>query len=373
MSVEILAVQGIGEVAAGDDLAELIMACAPDIRDGDVLVVTSKIVSKAEGRVFDIERDAAIDSETVRLVARRGDTRIVQTRHGFVMAAAGVDASNVAKGSVALLPVDSDASASRLRASLRERLGVNVGVVISDTFGRPWRVGVTDAAVGVAGFAPLDDLRGSVDAYGNELQATVTCVADEIASAADLVKGKMGALPVAIVRGLAVVDDPDSPATQGIQAVIRPADEDLFSLGTRDVVPARVDVREFSEEPVSAPAVRRALAMAAAAAKPIGWDELRLLAVESLDVKTSLALVVPELATVRAPVIVVPYLVSVPGSADLLAAGAAIENVLVGLAVEQLGSGWLWLSAGQNTDVARVLGLDEAAHPVGIIAIGHSA
>ena len=207
MTLEILAVQGIPEVLPGDDLAALIAAHAPDLRDGDVIVVTSKIVSKAEGQQLDVEREAAIDAETVRVVARRADTRIVQTRHGFVMAAAGVDASNVTKGSVVVLPVDSDASARRIREGVRERLGVNVGVVVSDTFGRPWRVGVTDVAIGVAGITPLDDLRGTVDPYGNELQVTLTCTVDEIAAAADLVKGKLNGVPAAIVRGLAVVHE----------------------------------------------------------------------------------------------------------------------------------------------------------------------
>ncbi|MGO4418373.1 coenzyme F420-0:L-glutamate ligase, partial [Streptomyces sp. MCAF7] len=202
------ALPGIPEVRPGDDLAKLIADAAtaeglPGLADGDVLLVTSKIVSKAEGRVVQAEdREAAIDAEAVRVVARRGRTRIVETRHGLVMAAAGVDASNTPAGTVLLLPEDSDASARRIQAGLRDALGVEVGVVVTDTFGRPWRSGVTDVAIGAAGVRVLEDLRGGTDAHGNPLSATVVATADELASAGDLVKGKAGGLPVAVVRGL---------------------------------------------------------------------------------------------------------------------------------------------------------------------------
>ncbi|MCK7625020.1 coenzyme F420-0:L-glutamate ligase [Streptomyces sp. RS10V-4] len=202
------AVPGIPEVQPGDDLVKLIAAAvsggtAPQLADGDVLLVTSKIVSKAEGRIVEAaDREAAIDAETVRLVARRGTLRIVENRQGLVMAAAGVDASNTPSGTILLLPEDPDASARALRTGLREALGVNVGVVISDTFGRPWRSGLTDVAIGAAGVRVLDDLRGGTDAYGNPLVATVVATADELAAAGDLVKGKATGLPVAVVRGL---------------------------------------------------------------------------------------------------------------------------------------------------------------------------
>lgn len=197
------AVAGLPEVAAGDDLAKLIASAEPGLADGDVLLVTSKIVSKAEGRIVQADdREAAIDAETVRVVARRGALRIVENRQGLVMAAAGVDASNTPSGTVLLLPEDPDASARAIRDGLRVALGVEVGVVVTDTFGRPWRAGLTDVAIGAAGVRVLDDLRGGTDAYGNPLSATVVATADELASAGDLVKGKAAGLPVAVVRGL---------------------------------------------------------------------------------------------------------------------------------------------------------------------------
>ncbi|MDX6362157.1 MAG: dehydro coenzyme reductase / coenzyme F420-0:L-glutamate ligase / coenzyme, partial [Streptomyces sp.] len=176
------ALTGLPEVQPGDDLAKLIAAAEPDLADGDVLLVTSKIVSKAEGRVIEAaDREAAIDAETVRVVARRGALRIVENRQGLVMAAAGVDASNTPAGTVLLLPEDPDASARALRDGLRDVLGADVGVVVTDTFGRPWRTGLTDVAIGAAGVQVLDDLRGGTDAYGNPLSATVVATADELA------------------------------------------------------------------------------------------------------------------------------------------------------------------------------------------------
>src|SRR5919107_410888 len=205
----VLPVRGIGDVTAGDDLAELIGNAAPWLRDGDILVVTSKIVSKAEGRLVDVpadgpEREAAraelLASETARVVARRGATAIVQTHHGFVMAAAGIDASNVDKAHLVLLPADPDASARGLRAALLGR-GLHVGVIVSDTMGRAWRNGLTDVALGAAGIEPFRDHRGEIDPYGNELQLTEMAVIDELAAAGELVKGKCDQVPVAVVRG----------------------------------------------------------------------------------------------------------------------------------------------------------------------------
>jgi coenzyme F420-0:L-glutamate ligase / coenzyme F420-1:gamma-L-glutamate ligase len=207
--LQIWAIDGIGEVHNGDDVAELIAATDPGLVDGDIVVITSKIVSKAEGRIVQGDREAAINGETVRVVAQRGDTRIVETRHGFVLAAAGVDASNVPSGSVALLPEDPDRSAGRIRAGLRRRLGVTVAVVITDTFGRPWRNGLTDVAIGAAGIAVLDDHRGRVDAHGHTLEMTVTATGDEVAAAAELVKGKLSGRPIAVMRGLTYDVDPD--------------------------------------------------------------------------------------------------------------------------------------------------------------------
>lgn len=243
--VEILPVPGIGELRPGDDLAALIAEHAPALADGDVLVVTSKAVSKVEGRLVVLDgddeqareaaRQEAIDAETVRLVARRGPLRIVETRHGLVLAAAGVDASNVARNELALLPLDPDASAQLLRESLHELLGVDVAVIISDSMGRPWRAGITDTAIGVAGITALTDPRGHSDAYGNTLAVTQVAVADELAAAADLVKGKLGGIPVAIVRGMAREGKLDDDG-QGSRALIRGAEDDLFRMGTTEAM-----------------------------------------------------------------------------------------------------------------------------------------
>ena len=239
-------VPGIAEVRPGDDLAALLGdALAADasarpttaLADGDVLVVTSKVVSKAEGRVVRADdREAAITAETVRVVATRehpgGVTRIVENRLGLVMAAAGVDASNTDEGTVLLLPVDPDATARALRAALGERFGVTVGVVVSDTAGRPWRQGQTDIAIGAAGVQVLDDLRGSTDTHGRPLQVSVAAVADEIAAAAELVKGKATGRPLAVVRGLAhVVTPEDGP---GARALVRTGPDDMFAEGTAE-------------------------------------------------------------------------------------------------------------------------------------------
>lgn len=237
---------GIPEIAPGANLERLVGdVLAADagiggVRAGDILVVTSKIVSKAEGRMIEAaDREAAITAETMRLVASRrhpgGVTRIVENRNGLVLAAAGVDSSNTPEGTVLLLPQDPDASARALCLGLRRRFGVPLGVVISDTLGRPWREGQTDAAIGAAGMRVIDDHRGTVDPHGNMLSVSATAVADEIAGAADLVKGKTRGRPVALVRGLShlVLDDladPRHPDTA--RALVRPAEQDMFRLGS---------------------------------------------------------------------------------------------------------------------------------------------
>ena len=232
-------VPGIGEVRAGDDLAALIenASTAADIRlgHGDIVVVASKVVSKAEGRVrHGLDREAAVHAETARVVATRGRTRIVQTRHGFVMAAAGVDESNVEPGSVVLLPLDPDGSARALRAELARRTGAQLGVLITDTFGRPWRQGQTDLAIGAAGVLVLDEHAGRTDAYGNPLLVTAPALADELAAAADLAKPKLSGVPVAVVSGLQqLVTRQDGP---GVAIQVRPAEEDMFRLGTREAM-----------------------------------------------------------------------------------------------------------------------------------------
>jgi coenzyme F420-0:L-glutamate ligase len=238
--LRVLPVRGLPDFRPGDDLAGAIAAAAPWLTDGDVVVVTSKAVSKVEGRLVaaptdpegrETARQKAVDAETVRVVAARGRTKIVETPQGLVLAAAGVDASNVRSGELALLPLDSDASARALRDALRAALGVEVAVVVSDTMGRPWRTGVVDVAIGAAGIRAVDDLRGATDTHGARLEMTEVAVADELAAAAELVKGKLTAVPVAVVRGLSPVDD-----SRGARALLRPSVDDMFRLGTAEAI-----------------------------------------------------------------------------------------------------------------------------------------
>ncbi|HWJ87084.1 MAG TPA: coenzyme F420-0:L-glutamate ligase [Pelagibacterium sp.] len=239
-------IEGIPEIASGDDLVALIGSAIEDLAkadpdtalaDGDIIIVTSKIVSKAEGMQVPIAaRDLAIEEDTVRVVAERphpgGITRIVETRQGLVLAAAGLDTSNVPDGFALRLPRDPDASARLLCEGLRARFGVHLGVIITDTLGRPWRVGQTDAAIGAAGVQLVDDLRGGVDADGRPLNVTVTVLADELAAAADLVKGKAARVPVAIARGLSrLVTDLDAP---GAKTLARLGDDDMFRFGSTE-------------------------------------------------------------------------------------------------------------------------------------------
>lgn len=243
--LEAFAVPGLPEVRAGDDLATLVRAALTDaglaLADGDVLVVASKVVSKAQGRTAAATgRDQAVAGQSVRVVAQRmtprGLAQIVQSRSGPVMAAAGVDASNVPSGTVLLLPQDPDAAARDLRGRLAEGPGLRLGVVISDTAGRAWRQGQTDFALGVAGVRVVDDLRGGHDDRGQPLEVTVRALADEIAALGDLVKGKVGGVPVCIVRGLSdVVTDEDGP---GAASLLRPAADDWFRLGHVEAVRA---------------------------------------------------------------------------------------------------------------------------------------
>jgi coenzyme F420-0:L-glutamate ligase/coenzyme F420-1:gamma-L-glutamate ligase len=261
-AVELLPVPGLPEFRPGDDLAAAIAAAAPWLRDDDVVVITSKVVSKCEDRIVAApadpdERDALrrklIDAEAVRVLARKGRTLITENALGLVQAAAGVDGSNVGSTELVLLPLDPDASAAALRSGLRERLGVTVGVVITDTMGRAWRNGQTDFAIGAAGLTVLHAYAGSHDRHGNELIVTEIAVADEIAGAADLVKGKLTDIPVAVVRGLTLQDNGSNART-----LLRPGEEDLFWLGTEEALALgrgqaqllRRSVRRFSDQPV---------------------------------------------------------------------------------------------------------------------------
>lgn len=237
--LEVIPLPGVPEVARGDDLAGLIAQAVADagevLQANDVVVVTQKVVSKAEGAMARVDPDdplshkPLVERESVRILRRRGELIISETRHGFVCANAGIDLSNVERGQAALLPEDPDRSARRIRDGLRGRLGVDVGVIVSDTFGRPWRRGVTDVAIGSAGLHPVLDLRGTQDAYGRELQVTEVAIVDEIAGAADLVMGKASGVPVAIVRGVdPAAFDPDPGRAGVLDEVVRSPADDLF-------------------------------------------------------------------------------------------------------------------------------------------------
>lgn len=284
-TLQVLAPDGVPEIRPGDDLAGALLGALASageqatLRDGDVLVVTSKVVSKAEGRVVRGDRDEWIEAETVREVARRGPTRIVRNHLGLTMAAAGIDASNVEAGSLVLLPRDADHSARTLRAEIRERTGVNVAVVVTDTAGRAWREGQTDIAIGAAGLVVLDSFAGRVDAHGNPLVVTAPAVADEIAGAAELAQGKLGARPCAVVRGRDDLVLPPGEDGPGAAALVRPEGGDMFGLGAREAVIAAVAGRDEDRAPFGAPAgvedLLRALARVGIDAEATGPAQVR--------------------------------------------------------------------------------------------------
>ncbi|WP_406199092.1 coenzyme F420-0:L-glutamate ligase [Kitasatospora sp. NBC_01560] len=411
-ALHVLPVGGLPEIDAGADLAGLI-AKAGGYEDGDILLVTSKIVSKAEGRLLHAaDREAAIDAETVRVVARRGPARIVENRNGLVMAAAGVDASNTAPGTVLLLPEDPDASARALRARLQQLTGRRLAVVVTDTFGRPWRNGLTDVAIGAAGLPVLEDHRGRTDSHGNELALTVTATADELAAAADLVKGKATGTPVAVVRGLGhlvTAEDGD-----GTRPLIRAAADDMFRLGTsealRQAVTLRRTVRAFGPDPVDPGAVRRAVAAAVTAPAPHHTTPWRFVLLESPGARTKLldAMLAAWQRDLReldgwddakiarrtargdvlraAPYLVVPCLV-MDGSHDYpderrataeremftVAVGAAVQNLLVALTGEGYGSAWVSSTMFCRDTVRAALDLPAHWDPMGAVAVGRPA
>ena len=420
-AIEILPVAGLPEFRPGDDLGGAVAAAAPWLRDGDVVVVTSKVVSKCEGRLVPAPQDAEerdrlrrklVDEEAVRVLARKGRTLITENRLGLVQAAAGVDGSNVGRDELALLPVDPDASAAALRTGLRERLGVDVAVIITDTMGRAWRNGQIDAAVGAAGLAVLHGYSGAVDQHGNELVVTEVAIADEVAAAADLVKGKLTAVPVAVVRGLSIADD-GSTARQ----LLRPGDEDLFWLGTAEALDMgrrqaqllRRSVRRFSGEPVPPELVEAAVAEALTAPAPhhtrpvrFVWlqtpaTRIRLLdrmkdqwrsdlardgrPADSIERRVARGQILYD-----APEVVIPFLVpegahAYPDAARTdaertmftVAVGAAVQALLVALAVRGLGSCWIGSTIFAAELVRAELELPADWEPLGAIAIGYAA
>lgn len=359
-------VRGIGDVTEGLDLAAEITSRAPWLATGDILVVTSKIVSKAEGRLVyvpaegpdrDTAREAVLAAETARPVARRGQTHIVQTRHGFVLAAAGIDASNVDRSRLVLLPVDPDGSARALRDAVRRLAGVDVAVVITDTMGRPWRLGLIDVAIGAAGIEPLRDHRGETDPYGNELSLTQMAVVDELASAAELVKGKCDGIPVAVVTGLpAGSAEGRAPHGPGAAALVRPADQDMFSLGTAEARAAGLrdaaalgDV-ELGPATVDPAVAHRAVAAFAAALPPgIG------LSVGGAGLRQAVPAPLPD----DCPLI--GCRLTDPGDPALhFGLGTFVQRLRAALAADGYATMWLPLTpAGPD-------------HPVGVLAVGHA-
>lgn len=417
--LEILPITGLPEFRPGDDLAGAIARGASWLRDDDILVVTSKVVSKVEGRLVAApqdadERDAArrvlVEQEAVRVVARKGRTLITENRLGIVQAASGIDGSNVDGAELALLPEDPDASAATLRAALKDLLGIDVAVVVTDTMGRAWRIGQIDAAIGSSGLGVLHAYAGEHDGQGNELVVTEVAVADEIAAAGDLVKGKLGGVPVAVVRGLRPLDDGSTAST-----LVRGGEDDLFWLGTaesldrgrREALLMRRSVRSFTDEPVEPGLVRDAVADALTAPAPHHTRPVRFVWVRTPAVRKQLLDAMREQwrvdlradglsedrieARVRrgdilfdAPEIIVPF--CVPDGAHTypddrrtraedtmftVAVGAAVQGLLVALAVRELGSCWIGSTIFAADLVSRELGLRADWKAMGAIAIGH--
>ncbi len=420
-AITVLPVPGLPEFRPGDDLAGAIAAAAPWIVDGDVLVVTSKVFSKVEGRLVaaptdpdarDALRRELVDAETERVLARRGRTLIVAGKLGIVQAAAGIDGSNVRRDELALLPADPDASAARLRTDLAKLLDVDVAVVVTDTMGRSWRVGQTDVAIGSAGLTVLHRYGGAVDGEGNELLVTEVAVADELAGAADLVKGKLGGLPVAVVRGYRPNDDGSTA-----RELVRPLDEDMFWLGTDEAIGRgrgeavlmRRSTRDFSTEPVDPAALRRAVGVALTAPAPhhstpfrFGWvrdrarrdallDAMAVRWREHLEADGRPAEEVERRMRRgdllrRAPELVLAFRAGAGmhtyrdnarqlGERTMftVAGGAAVQSFLVALAAEGIASCWVGSTIFAADVVRRELDLPPDWQPLGAVAVGMPA
>jgi coenzyme F420-0:L-glutamate ligase/coenzyme F420-1:gamma-L-glutamate ligase len=407
VSLEILPLEGLPEVQPGDDLAALLAGPleALEVRVGDVVVITQKVVSKAEGRVVAAEsgdRAAWIERETKRIVARRGDLVIAETRHGFVCANAGVDESNVDEGFLTLLPEDPDASAERIRAGLRERLGVDLAVVITDTFGRPWRTGVVNVAIGCAGLPALVDLRGTLDDRGRTLEVTVVALADEVASAAGLAMPKSARVPAAVVRGVAA----DAPALPAV-GLIRPPEEDLFRESALTSISARRTIRSFGPGDVPREAVEEAVRAACTAPAPHHTRPWRFTVLESEASRRALLAATAEAwrADLRrdgtpeetigrrisrsdavlgaAPLLLVPWIrfegaypypdaerAHAEQEMFLLSAGAAIQNLLLALHAQGLASCWISSTLFCQEETRAVLDVDDEWFALGTVAVG---
>lgn len=373
MTIELIPLEGLPEVEPGDDLAALLeqALAAKAATDGDVVAVTQKIVSKAEGRMVPGEDRAAwVRRETVDVVARRGDLVITRTRHGFVCANAGVDASNVREGFLTLLPEDPDASAQRLQEELSARLGLSrLGVVITDTFGRPWREGVVDVAIGCAGFPALVDLRGTRDDHGMELEATVVALADAVAAASGLVMTKTARVPAALVRGLdaATGDAPPGPAS----ALVRRPEDDLFRESVLIAVSAAEQSGAFGPGQVSRQTIEDAVG-AASVVPPVG--EWSFVALDSPAARRRLLAAARVNEVFRAaPILILPCARVSAGTSEetiLLSAGAAIRTLVVALHAQRIG--WSWDPRGPfDAEGARAaLAIGEGWRALGIVAVG---
>jgi len=406
VTVELIPVEGLPEVRPGHDLASILAERLRPlgVEDGDVIVVTQKVVSKAEGRVVpDAERDAAIAAGTVRVVARRADLVIAETPHGFVCANAGVDASNVGAGMLTLLPEDPDGSAERLRGALGGSLGVaRLGVVITDTFGRPWREGLVNVAIGVAGLPAVLDLRGTLDADGRLLDATVVAVADEIAAASGLVTGKADGVPAVVVRGVRA----DGPAGTARDLVRSPAD-DLFRESPMQALHARRTLRSFGVGEVPTDVLADAIGAACTAPAPHHTRPWRFSVLTSEPAKRALLAAMAEAwrADLRrdgtsedviarriaksdavlgtAPALIVPW-VTFRGSHRyddeeraraeramfLLSGGAAIQTLLLALHAQGVASCWISSTLFCQEETRSALGMDEDWTALGTVACG---